>query len=308
MALSAQTKDKIETLIRDNPVVLFMKGNKSFPQCGFSASVVKTLQQLKTDFHAVNVLTDPEIREGIKEFSNWPTIPQLYVKGQFVGGSDIVNDLFSSGELQSLLGLEPPAPVSVPTLSITKLAADALKQALADSENEVLRFVIDEQYQYDLFIGPAEPNDVIVSCEGVKVHLKRDSASRAEGTTIDFVSGDTGGFKITNPNEPARVKSLSVTDCKAMMDRNEAFTLVDVRSRSEWDIAKINGAKLLDDDLAKEIDKMDRSSPLVFQCHHGVRSRAAAERYILKGYKNVYNLEGGIDAWSVEVDPTVRRY
>jgi monothiol glutaredoxin len=80
-----------------------MKGSRVFPQCGFSAQIVQILKQLGVSFQDVNVLTDPEIRQGIKEFSNWPTIPQLYVKGKFVGGSDIVSDLYQSGELEKLL-------------------------------------------------------------------------------------------------------------------------------------------------------------------------------------------------------------
>jgi monothiol glutaredoxin len=98
-----QTRDKIQSTIESNRVVLFMKGSRMFPQCGFSARVVDILKQSGTEFSDVNVLTDPAIREGIKEFSNWPTIPQLYVDGQFVGGCDIVSDLFQSGELEKLL-------------------------------------------------------------------------------------------------------------------------------------------------------------------------------------------------------------
>jgi monothiol glutaredoxin len=98
------TRDKIQGTIDGNRVVLFMKGSKNFPQCGFSAQVVEILRRSGTEFQDVNVLTDPSVRDGIKEFSNWPTIPQLYVEGQFVGGCDIVTDLYQSGELDKLLG------------------------------------------------------------------------------------------------------------------------------------------------------------------------------------------------------------
>ena len=90
---------RIRDAIQQNDVILFMKGNKSFPQCGFSAAVVQILNHLGVDYATHDVLTDPEIRHGIKEFSNWPTIPQLYVKGEFVGGCDIVREMFESGEL-----------------------------------------------------------------------------------------------------------------------------------------------------------------------------------------------------------------
>lgn len=95
--------DRIQSDIAARPVVLFMKGNRQFPQCGFSARVVQILTHLAVPFETVNVLEDAELRDGIKRFSNWPTIPQLYVSGEFVGGCDIVTEMFQSGELETLL-------------------------------------------------------------------------------------------------------------------------------------------------------------------------------------------------------------
>ena len=96
-------QDWIAKTVASNDVVLFMKGNKNMPQCGFSAQVDHILRGLGVDFKDVNVMQDMGIREGIKQFSNWPTIPQLYVKGEFVGGCDIVREMFQAGELQQLL-------------------------------------------------------------------------------------------------------------------------------------------------------------------------------------------------------------
>lgn len=95
--------EKIEKTVTSNDVVLFMKGTKDFPQCGFSAAVTHLLKTLNLDFLDVDVLRDAEIRQGIKDFSDWPTIPQLYIKGEFIGGCDIVKEMFQSGELQELL-------------------------------------------------------------------------------------------------------------------------------------------------------------------------------------------------------------
>ncbi len=95
--------DRITQEIQDNPVVLYMKGTPIFPQCGFSAAVVQVLSHLGVKFKGVDILTDPPLRDGIKQFSNWPTIPQLYVKGEFVGGCDIVREMFETGELQQML-------------------------------------------------------------------------------------------------------------------------------------------------------------------------------------------------------------
>src|SRR5450432_2096725 len=94
---------RIQQDISDNEVVLYMKGTPVFPQCGFSAAVVQVLSDLGVKFKGIDVLTDPSLRQGIKEFSSWPTIPQLYVKGEFVGGCDIVREMASSGELRELL-------------------------------------------------------------------------------------------------------------------------------------------------------------------------------------------------------------
>ena len=106
MSTSAMsTSDRIAKIIADTPVVLFMKGVPAAPQCGFSAGVVKVLDALGVPYEGINVLADPFLREGIKEFSDWPTIPQLYVNGEFVGGSDIMTEMYQAGELQQTLGI-----------------------------------------------------------------------------------------------------------------------------------------------------------------------------------------------------------
>jgi monothiol glutaredoxin len=94
--------DRIRQQVTDNPVVLFMKGTPVFPQCGFSATVVQILSHMGVKFKGIDVLADSSVREGIKEFSSWPTIPQLYVKGEFIGGCDIVREMFETGELQQM--------------------------------------------------------------------------------------------------------------------------------------------------------------------------------------------------------------
>ena len=97
-------KERIDEIVRGDNIVLFMKGTELFPQCGFSSRAVAILEHLQVPFKTVDVLQDPDIRQGIKEYSDWPTIPQLYVKGEFVGGSDIMMEMFESGELKQLVG------------------------------------------------------------------------------------------------------------------------------------------------------------------------------------------------------------
>jgi len=103
-------KERIRETVTSHPVVLYMKGNPDFPQCGFSMSAVQILNACGLrDFHSVDVLADADVRQGIKEYANWPTIPQLYVKGEFVGGADIMREMYQSGELQKLLEAKAPA-------------------------------------------------------------------------------------------------------------------------------------------------------------------------------------------------------
>ena len=105
-ASTPESLARIADLVKANDVVLFMKGTALFPQCGFSSRAIAILDRLGATYETVDVLQDPEIRAGIKEFSDWPTVPQLYVKGEFVGGSDIMMEMFESGELQQLVGAE----------------------------------------------------------------------------------------------------------------------------------------------------------------------------------------------------------
>ncbi len=100
----SDSKERIDALVKSNEVVLFMKGTALFPQCGFSSRAVAILDHLGAPYETVDVLQDQDIRQGIKDYSDWPTVPQLYVKGEFVGGSDIMMEMFESGELQQLVG------------------------------------------------------------------------------------------------------------------------------------------------------------------------------------------------------------
>jgi monothiol glutaredoxin len=101
--MDEKLKQRIEEVLASHKVVLFMKGTRNFPQCGFSATVCEVLKRLDADFQTVNILQDPELRQGMKDYASWPTFPQLYVEGRFVGGCDIVRDMYESGELKPIL-------------------------------------------------------------------------------------------------------------------------------------------------------------------------------------------------------------
>jgi monothiol glutaredoxin len=106
--MSQTTNDRIDTIVKGAPIVLFMKGTPLFPQCGFSSTACAILDRIGSEFTSVDVLQDPEIRGGIKAYSDWPTIPQLYINGEFVGGSDIMMEMYEAGELHAMLGVEVP--------------------------------------------------------------------------------------------------------------------------------------------------------------------------------------------------------
>ena len=305
--LSDTVRSQLDELIKKNKVLLFMKGNKHFPQCGFSAQVIGILKETGAKFETVNVLSDPAVRDGIKEYSSWPTIPQLYVDGEFIGGCDIVKEMYAAGDLQKKLGVESK-PVALPKVSLDAGAVKAFKDA-DDGNGDVLRLEISPQFQYDLYFGPKKAGDVEVAVSGLTVCFDRESAKRADGIHVAWVeAADGGAFRIDNPNEPARVKSLTVAEMKKWMDEGKKLAFFDVRTEEEHKTASVKGATLLDEAGEKALAALDKATPIVLMCHHGMRSRTAAERVLRDGFTQVYNLEGGIDAWSQQVDTTVPRY
>ncbi len=303
--------EQLSQIVKDNKVVLFMKGTRMFPQCGFSARAVEIFKRCGVEFKDVNVLADPAVRQGVKDFSNWPTIPQAYVDGEFVGGSDILLEMFENGELQKLLGVDDGSDdpnLAPPKLTVTDAAKAQFEAALKDAGDDVLRFEAGASFDYDLFFGPKQSDDFQVEVNGITVHVPRRCATRVDGTTLDFVDGPDGqGFKIDNPNEPPKVKNIMPKAVAAKLKEGEDLHLLDCRGEKERALAKIEGAKVLDAE-ASVLDGMAKDAPIVVYCHHGVRSRTAAEQLLAKGFTNVHNLVGGIDAWSATVDSSVPRY
>ncbi len=306
MALNESLRKQISELLAHNRVVLFMKGTRQMPQCGFSAQVVQILDDLVPSYETVDILRSPELRDGIKEFSQWPTIPQLFIGGQFIGGCDIVREMNASGELPKLLGTEVSEPAT-PTIIVSEAATKALGAAAADAGGDSLRLKVDANFQYDLSFGPRAPGDIEVHQNGLTLLLDRPSAGRANGVSIEFVDGPSGGFKINNPNEPPKVKQLSAPELKTMLDRDEV-TLFDVRPEDERAIARIVAARSLDAAGQKYLLGLDRGTPVAFHCHHGIRSLDAVSYFKAHGFTNVKSMDGGIDVWSVEVDPSIPRY
>jgi monothiol glutaredoxin len=253
------------------------------------------------------VFSDAAIREGIKEYANWPTIPQLYIRGEFIGGCDIVREMYSSGELHGALGLGQDAPAK-PRVTITDAAAQAIGNAKRSQGDGELHVAIDARFRYRLGFGPSEPGDVEVESNGVKLCLSPESARRADGMTIDAKQTADGlRISIDNPNEPT-IGQLSPQELSALRASGTPFELIDVRTPDERERARIPGSRLLDPATHKYLEGLPRDTKIVFHCHHGGRSQAAAEHFARSGFRDVNNLVGGIDAWSQQVDPSVPRY
>ena len=201
-----------------------MKGTPNFPQCGFSNQVTQILKAYGVNFGSANVLEDQSLRQGIKEYSDWPTIPQLYVKGEFIGGCDIVRESWESGELTEML-----------------------QDAFPDSD----------------IVAPKPP----VKPQNIEPATARDMLAEGSGQFLD------------------------------------------VRSPEEVSMAVVDGFTRLDQELAQRVlDNGDKEEPLVFICHFGGRSAQAAEYFANQGFQKVYNVVGGIDAWSQTVDSSIPRY
>jgi monothiol glutaredoxin len=309
MSLDDQTRERIDSLIQSHEVLLFMKGDRQMPQCGFSSKVVQMLDGLIPEYETLDVLANPDVRDGIKIFSSWPTIPQLYVKGEFIGGCDIITELYASGELHEKLGVEVES-IAAPEITVTPPAAQALGQALENAGDSaaILHPSIDAGFQSSLGIGPQSVGEVLVESGGVTLAVDPMSAKRANGIVIDVVDTPQGlGFRIDNPNAP-KVQPMDVEELKRRLDAGEPLQLFDVRTPEERATASIPGSILLTEEEANRITGLPRDSLLAFHCHHGGRSQSAAEHFASLGFTQVYNVEGGIDAWSQRVDSDVPRY
>jgi monothiol glutaredoxin len=308
MSLNPATRARIETLLQQNPVVLFMKGNPQAPQCGFSATTSGILNELLPDYATVNVLEDPEIREGIKQYGNWPTIPQLYVKGELIGGADIVQSMLNSGELQDLLGLPKPDRTP-PAITITDKAAAAIRSALVDAEPGLaLHLSIDARFQPQFHLAEPADGEIRAEANGLDILMDVGTVQRARGIRIDWVETMQGaGLSIDNPNAPATVQDLSVQQLQAHLAAGD-ITVVDVRPAEERALAQLSQPfRTLDNGVASLAD-LPKDTPIAFLCHSGGRSARAAEQFRALGYKKVYNVSGGISAWSQQIDPQVPQY
>lgn len=308
MSLDPALRARIETLLATNPVVLFMKGNPNAPQCGFSSKAIGALEAAGATYTHVDVLSDPEIREGIKAYGDWPTIPQLYIGGELVGGSDIILQMAGSGELHAALGL--PAPDRTPpVITITAPAAELLRKAIDDAgEGYALQIDVDRGFNARLQLAPHDADAIASESAGVRVQFDLASAQRARGLAIDWADDERGrGLVIDNPNAPPKVRNLTPAQADEQA-RAGTLTIVDVRPAAERALASLAIDHASFDDGTDAIEALPKDTPLAFLCHHGGRSAQAAEQFRSLGFTKVHNITGGIDAWAKQLDSSIGTY
>jgi monothiol glutaredoxin len=309
MDLTPELRARIDATLQANRVVLFMKGSPDQPRCGFSAKAAGILDALAPGYGHVDVLADGEMREGIKLYGQWPTIPQLYVGGELLGGSDIIEQMLNSGELHAALGVAPPDRTP-PQITVTPAAAEAIQRALDNADPDAaLHLAVDPRFNAQFQLRPAAGHEIVVESGGLRLHLDLASAPRARGLVIDWVEDARGaGLSIHNPNAPPAVQPL---DVQALHDRLIAGTIdvVDVRPAAARAAAPFPWPhEVLDEASRERMAALNKATPLAFLCHHGNSSRQAAEHFREMGFLDLYNVEGGIDAWSERIDPSVPRY
>ena len=307
MSLDSATRERIETLLKDHRVVLFMKGDRRQPQCGFSAAATNMLNELLPDYHTIDVLADPEIREGIKAYGEWPTIPQLYVEGELVGGADIIRQLYTSGELHQLFGAAAPDRTP-PVITITDAAADAIRKGTASAQGVALHLEIGPDHSAGFQLAPAGEHDIVAHANGLDVHFDPASAQRAKGIVIDWVSTVQGeGLSLKFPGAQT-IKSLTVQQLQAKLAEG-SITLIDVRpAQSRAQAAPLAHARVLEEEGYESLATLPKDTALAFICHHGVSSQSMAERFAAHGFSDISNVEGGMDAWAAQIDTSVPRY
>lgn len=313
--MTQDTQQRIKDLVHNDRVFLFMKGTRKQPMCGFSARVVSTLDSVVPEYGTFNVLEDETVREGIKDYANWPTIPQLYIDGEFVGGCDIVLEMFNKGELHEMLGQDAPDRTA-PKISISEKAAEAIAQGLQGQPGD-LHMTISPDWEHQFYIQPATPHSIKaeISTDGTSddgiafpVHFDLASAGRADGLSIDWEDSLQGtGLRIDNPNAPPPVQPIEPQELADRLEQDNC-RLYDTRPAEDREKARIEQAEPLTKETMAEIAKLPKDTPLVFHCHHGSSSIASAQHFRKQGFTNVYNLTGGIDAWSQQVDSSVPRY
>jgi len=271
MPLDSETRGIIDNLLSTNKVVLFMKGTPQQPQCGFSAKTTAALDMLIPDFMSVNVLDHPTIREGIKEYANWPTIPQA---------------------------------TNQPKISISDDGITAMKKALDSQPDGALHLQISATWSHQISLDESRDGDIRVNISGIEFHMDPWTAARADGLNMILEEDLTGTrFVFDNPNAPPPVNQMTVHTLKARLDGVDDVILIDVRPEDERHKGSIEGARPWNDELRIYVEALPKDTEIIVHCQIGGRSQALADALRQRGFTNLHNVAGGIEAWIEEIEP-----
>lgn len=196
-----------------------------------------------------------------------------------------------------------------PSVTIAAEALRAFRAAQADVDaDDVLRLTIDAQFHNDLYFSASRPDDIVIVVDGLRLAMDARTARRADGLTIDFVeTPDATGFKLDNPNASNPIPGIRPADVVRMIEQGETFHLIDARGEAERAKARVDAARPLDAIYEAELEATPPATKLIFLGHHGTQGLDVARLFYARGFKDVWYVVGGIDAWST-LDPTIPRY
>lgn len=196
-----------------------------------------------------------------------------------------------------------------PEVTISEGALRAFRDAAREaSDGEILRLTIDSKFHNDLYFATVESNDIVILANGLQLAMDARTARRANGLKIDFVDGAGGpGFKLDNPNESSPIRGIHPADVMHALEKREVFQFIDVRPEAEHAKAKVEAARRLDEAYQAELATQAKDAKLVFLAHHSSGGRAIAQQFYDRGFRDVWYVVGGIDAWAT-MDPEISRY
>lgn len=310
MTLSAADRQRIETLLRAHRLVVFMNGAPDAPERFFSHKICRLLDGLGLDYAYVDVSADSKLREQIKAYGGLQAIPQLYLDGQPLGGNEVVEQMAGADELHAALGLPVPDRTP-PAVRLTPAAAEFLRGVVrGKGEGTVVDIAVDPQFRSSLRFGPRRNDAIAAEMDGVALQFDLASARRAEGLSIDWQDVERGpSLLLSHPRAPVPkpVRWISPSEADARV-RAGTLTIVDLRREEERALARLSVPFLYLDEGTHEIRHMPPQAPLAVLCHRGERCWHGAQHLVQLGHRDVYAIEGGIDAWAADVDASIPRY
>lgn len=308
--LSPSIRQRIDALRASHRLVLLMSGTPATSHCGVSLRLCALLDDIGLDYAPVDVASDLQPGRGGKREGEWLAIAQLYLDGEFIASGDLIEQRANAGELHAALGL--PAPDRrPPEVTLSPAAAQFLRAVIANSEDgTVAEIEVDAQWASCLLLVPRRKGMIHTQVHGVPLQFGLMSARRSDGLAIDWHDVERGPswtmrFPWSPVIEPVRPISPAQADAGA---RDGRLIIVDIRPPQERALARLDLPFLSLDESSHEIRNLAPAVPLAVLCHHGDRSIHAAAHLHQLGHRNLYYIEGGIEAWANLVDTSIPHY